>query len=550
VDDNRIFDKRLGKLIDADTPQLNRVLADGIATTSLKHVVSDLDQLWRSASDSFVPGLSYHGIRSCNPREIYMKMTASRKNSKRVYETSRSDVFMVKVLLKYFDEPLPDYYLWLPAPTDGGYIHLRGSQFALSPILNDIVFSAANDNTIFVRLPRTRINFERMQYVFSTNIYSQSDFLVDRESVSLVHGKVHQSKEKPHVNARSTIVHYLLGRYGFDETFQRHLGFVPALGYDDINVANYPPEDWVICGTGGIRPKVCSKGSYRFSELRLAVPKEFWTQSAKNMIAGFFYIVDHFPERTNMQWIKYDKPQRIWRILLGMITYQAGRNEENIDEKIIEHYKSLNHYIDSQAKDKLRAIGLDKINDFYELLWYIMESFDQKLLESSRTLNSMYDKELNVNDFVMQDINNAIFLSVFNLTQRLNTKKSLTIKEVTAIFDRYLRADLIFGINKPAHGEVTTQPIPNDNKALRLTLLLVPQSANDSKRNKKLNLLDPAIRYHPSIAEVGGYTVLPKSSPDGRRRLNNCVQIDSHYRIVRSEKFRKLLDHITELTQA
>ncbi|MCK9234755.1 MAG: hypothetical protein M0R77_00410 [Gammaproteobacteria bacterium] len=542
-------DRRLGRLIDEDTPQLNRVLADGVATTQLKRVVEGLDFIWRSASDSFVPGLTYHGIRHCNPREIYQKMTASRKNSRRVYETSRSNVFMVKILLKYEGNPLPDYYLWLPAPEDGGYIDLRGSRFVLSPILNDIVFSPANENTIFVRLPRTRINFERLHHVFAHNEACGSNELNDKEIVQVTHGKIHQSKDSPHIRAKTTLMHYLLGRYGFDNTFLKHVGFIPEIGYEDINIDRYPPSDWVICASSGNRPKACNKNTYRPSKLRLAIPKDKWSQSVKNMVAGFYYIVDHAPERVNYQWIKYERPERLWRILLGLMTYQAGRNEEIIDEKIVDHYRSLNHYVDTQAKLKLQSIGLGYIEDFYELLWYIMENINQMLLDSSRTLNSMYGKELNVVDFVMQDINNAIFLSVFDLTQRLSTKKILTEKDVVAIFNRYLKTDLIFGINKPSHGEVTTQAIPNDNKALRLTTLLVPQSANDSKRNKKLNLLDPAIRYHPSISEVGGYTVLPKSSPDGRRRLNTCVQIDENYKIVRNERFVELLDTITELTQ-
>lgn len=545
-------DARLGKLIDRHTPQLNRVLADGIATTQLKNVVSDLDFLFQSASGSFIPGLRFEGIRRCRVQEIYQKVTAARKNSKRILETSRSAVFMVKILLSYNGERIPDIFLWLPAPhpNDAGYIPLRGSSFALSPILNDIVFSPANENTIFVRLPRSRMNFERLQHIFSHNADCQQNTLNNKEIIQVIHGKIHQSKDKPFMNARTCAMHYLLGRYGFEGAFEKYAGFKPVIGYDDINIENYPADRWVICGTGFNRPRPCNRLTYKFSELRLAIPKEHWTQPVKNMIGGFYYVVDHFPERTSLQWITHTKPERIWRILLGLMIYPAGRNEDIIDDKIIEHYKSLNHYIDSQARVKLESINLSHIEDFYDFLWHMMENFDHMLLESSSTLNSMYDKELNVNDFVMQDINNAIFLSVFNLTQRLNTKGVLTQKDVSSTFERYLRTDLIFAINKPSHGEVTTQPIPNDNKALRLTTMLVPQSANDSARNRKLNLLDPAIRYHPSIAEVGGYTVLPKSSPDGRRRLNTHVQIDRNYKVVRSERFREMLDQVTEATRA
>jgi hypothetical protein len=49
------------------------------------------------------------------------------------------------------------------------------------------------------------------------------------------------------------------------------------------------------------------------------------------------------------------------------------------------------------------------------------------------------------------------------------------------------------------------------------------------------------------VAEVGGYSALPKSAPDGRSRLNPCVNFDAKGVITRNPKFIELLDGVQEM---
>ena len=83
-----------------------------------------------------------------------------------------------------------------------------------------------------------------------------------------------------------------------------------------------------------------------------------------------------------------------------------------------------------------------------------------------------------------------------------------------------LRTGLIYSITKN-HGEVSTISVSGDNKAFKITSLLVPQSGSNRQGSRKDRavLNDPSKRLHVSVAEIGGYLNLPKSQPDGRARL-------------------------------
>lgn len=110
--------------------------------------------------------------------------------------------------------------------------------------------------------------------------------------------------------------------------------------------------------------------------------------------------------------------------------------------------------------------------------------------------------------------------------------------------DQFLRMRLVHNLKKQ-HGEVSTCSTSGDNMALKITNLLVPQTkSTKATTSTQTSIDDPATRLHASICEVGGYASMPKSSPDGRSRLNLCLNIDPKGRVVRNPKFKDLIDSV------
>jgi hypothetical protein len=98
------------------------------------------------------------------------------------------------------------------------------------------------------------------------------------------------------------------------------------------------------------------------------------------------------------------------------------------------------------------------------------------------------------------------------------------------------------------HGEVSTISSPGDNKAFKITSILVPQSGSSrlGSRKDRAVINDPSKRLHVSVAEVGGYANLPKSEPSGRSRINPHLQVDVKGVVMRNPTHAALLDGIQE----
>jgi hypothetical protein len=537
------MDRELARLIDADTPKLNPVLANGLAIEHMKQVETYVDQVFRSAAKGFPPGLVYVKPERCTPQEEYDEISKI-KNAKREFDVARSDIYMMKYHFTYQGQPLPPRYLSLPFVGDAGTITLGGSRFVISPVLSDRVISIGVNN-IFVRLLKARLTFERQD----------QHFMVDgqRETVQVAWSTIYNKnakmkKIKATMKADCTLMHYLLCKYGFVDTFLRYGdGAQPIVGGAEITHHVYPENEWVICGsicTGStLKPKGVPKGPYEPTQIRVAVKRSEFTPMVKNMLGGFFYVVDHFPDRLPPEVITSQAfPTQRWKVLLGHIIFPAENKEGKLLADIDIHMQSLDEYIDNLVLVKLKEIGIE-IESVYDLFAIVVRNFTDWLLDATDKIASMYDKEFSILYYVLYEISSAIFKLYFKL--KAANKKELTPKEIIATMNMTLRTGLIYSITK-GHGEVSTISVPGDNKAFKITSILVPQSSSNrqSSRKDRAVLNDPSKRLHVSVAEVGCYSALPKSEPSGRSRVNQCVQLDDKWVAVRNPVRAPLLDQI------
>jgi hypothetical protein len=232
-------------------------------------------------------------------------------------------------------------------------------------------------------------------------------------------------------------------------------------------------------------------------------------------------------------------------ILLGHINFSGSINEGKLYDDINDHITSLDEYLDSLVILKLKDIGI-QVDDIYQLFAIIIENFNDWLLAATDKVASMYDKELSILYYVLYEVSSAIFKLYFKL--KAASKKELTVKEITTTMNMTLRTGLVFSMTRN-HGEVSSISSSGDNKAFKITALLIPQSSSSrvSSRKDRAVLNDPSKRLHASIAEVGMYSAMPKSSPDGRARLNGCVQIAPNGVVMRNPKFETLLDGIQDI---
>lgn len=537
------MDNELFALIGREIPPIEEKIADGLATKVMSEVEAYVDSILKCAAQDFPEGLTYSAPRSCMPLEEYNKATEDR-GGRSYFDIARNDVYMVAYTFFYKGEEITRY-LYLPYVRDGGLITIRGSTFAVSPVLADKAISIG-PNSVFVQIPRAKDTYERLTHHFMGND--------TRQSVNVVHSRIHnrskksvRSAGKPIVNAVTTLPHYLFAKYGVVETFRRFCGTTVEIGTPEtINETTHPHKDWVICSATGLKPKGVKGRYYQGSTIRLAIRECDYDVVTSSIIGGFFYVVDHFPERILPEYLTGDDDECwLWRVMLGQIIGGVDGGYGKIADDMNEHMDSLDSYIDPLAKENL-AQGDIYVDNIYELFVYIIETLAQMTAMSTDEISTMYGKQLMVLRYILRDIVNAIFKLTFKL-KKAAMRKTPTHNDIVKVMQRHFRPDVVFGIRKD-HGEVNSVSSPGDNKYFKITSNMILQTDSSGSRGKsKTGKTDPSKFLHASIVEVGSYTVLPKSEPTGRTRANPWVKVDEHNLIVRDPSKQEIIDKAQQL---
>ena len=527
-----------GGLIDNAVPKLNPRIVKGLATEEMRQVEKYIDRVWRIATAELSPELVYKGMVPCTPREEYKELT-KRAAKRNTIEHARSDMYMVKVLLELNGQPLPPRMLSLPFVRPGGLITIRGSEFAISPVMADKAISVGN-NFIFIPMGWDRLNFYRLSHYFYANDA--------QEGTDVVWSKIHHYKlkerrtnSKMDVRAKTVLPHYLFAKYGLTRAFSEMVD-VPLVvgGSREITPDRYPADDWVICSSTMFKPRTVRDKNYMGPDIRLAIPKEKWTPAVSSLVAGFFYVADHFPDRVIPE--EVDEP-RLWRILLGYMIFGPGHSEGKLAEDINVHMGSLDNYIETQTRKRLEDVNVF-VEDIYQLFMHLIERFDHYITQSSANLSSSYGKRLMTLPYALSDVTWAIHRFMFAITS-IRKRKTLTPEEVEKALNKTLKTQTAYKMNKQ-HGEVNPVSVPGDNLYFKVTSHVVLQeSSSGGQKKTRSSTDDPNKILHVSVAEAGSYNTMSKSEPTGRAKLNPCTMLSADNEIMQNPN----LLEITRATQ-
>lgn len=542
-----MIDNEFSRLVDQSTVRINPLIGDGLAMVHVPQAAAYIEKAFLSVSSDFPACVRFGGGEPCDPMDEFIEQTKRRQNkagkqgSRRSYDISTSNLYMMRYKFWYRDggreTELDSRYIFLPYVEDAGVITISGSRWVISPVLIDRVISVGLSN-VFVQLNKTRLIFKRMPH----------RVMIDggEESVQVVWAKVHQGN-RTHKTSRAvtTMMHYLLCKYGFSETFSRFGNCHPVVLKDDTDMTMFPSEEWAIVQSSAIKLKKAGRAHYERSNVRLAIPRAQMTQKVVSMLGGLFYVIDHFPLRAMAESMN---SKRMWMILLGELIPGESDHAGVLFEEAEKHLRSLDKYIDMLTDERLKNIGMP-VENIYELFSIIIGKYNEWLLSGSERVASMYDKEFSILPFVLYNIVSAINNLYFRLKaaeeKALKAGKKLTPENINGITFDLLKTGLIFNINK-GHGEVSTISCPGDNKAFKTTAVLVSQtnSNNQSSSRDRAGTKDPQRFLHSSIAEVGGAWNLPKSDPYGKARVNPTVKMDANWVVERRPEFVDLLDDI------
>jgi|JFJP01.1.fsa_nt_gi hypothetical protein len=530
------MDKFTSNYINEVTPEPNPLVMNGISGHFLNKTEQYVHNIFKCIKN-YPVGLTYEGFEVCTPYEEIQEVTKP-KNNKRTYDTAKSNIYLVKYIFNYNGKFLLNKYIYLPYLEDDCILHLGGAMFQLIPVLSDKVITTTHDS-VFIRLLRDRLMIKRayhsilangnrfMTHIAHCNIYRNTDVKVPKTTKAL-----------------TLLAHYVFIRYGFTETFNRFLGFVPDVGQDNINDHTYPSDKYVICESTGLKPTTCMDNNYISSPIKLAIPIAKWKNETKSLVTSFFYIVDHFPDRFK---VGYLDDTRMWTIYLGNIIFSGHYGENVLYTRMLDHFTSLDDYIDPIIATKLAELGYD-VNELYELFAIIVLKFKEFMNNNNKKLNNVYNKNIEVLYYSLYDITSNIFKAVFRLN-RLAMKKSIGNKDIIEAFNKIIKPGAIFRLS---NGKIVTEIVnyTGEHKYIKLTSKVNEQEtmSGASRGRGKRSVVGPSKYVSASMVEVGSILYLSKSNPSPMARLNPYVNINPvNGDIIRNPKYIELLDRLDEL---
>lgn len=528
------MDKQLFNIIYREiTPQFNPAIKEGVAVGQLKQAAAFVDMVIRCAALSFDPRLEFVRSLPCTVEEEYAEVIKPRYgHGRHTYDLAQSDVYLQKYLFRWEGQLMDPRYLYLPFVGQAGTMHIRGPVYTLSPVIADVSISVAK-NGLFIPMTRDKLTFDRTSYSFGTNQGSQTCWVV----WSAIHRYAKDNARK--VGVTCTLAHYLFCKYGLQQTFKQFAGCDVVVGNREINEQKYPATDWVICHGHGIAPKGVYQRNYTAHTTRIAVPLSHWNHLTKSLVAGMFYVLDHFSYRANTS---YFSDTRYWRILMGRIIFKS-ENDGKLALDVDIHIESLDQYVDQMVIQSLEQSDI-YCTDIYQFFIYVIQNIHDIIMNAD--LASLYGKKLMVLRYVLLDITRAVFEFTYKLNN--NGKKVLDRATVVRTMGTYFNRDLIFNLSR-LHGEVSNITIPGDSTILKHTSNAVLQgdaTGRKSKGKARGVISDPSKMLHSSVIEVGSYIYLPKADPTGRTKLNPLVATDCTGKILRDESRRALLDKVQE----
>lgn len=497
-----MLDMRLLNLVSEQRPRMNPDICNGLSTAHIKNIEGYINDVWRSAEESFPPQLKYLGFLRCTPYEEYRELVRPSK-PRRSFELAESDVYMVKYMTSFNGTEMRPRFIMLPFVRDGGIIFIKGTQYKVSPVIGGRAFNIERGR-VFMGTPRARLIFAKMPVSFIMN-----------EKVchaDVVYSPLYNLQPESRSKLYSTLVHYMLAEYGLVGMMRKYFNTEVIVGGPELDNLLMEGEHYVF-RSRQLPPSGRGRAAFVPCDIRIAIKAADYKPILNSILGAVMYVIDNCPES-----ITYDdtKDSDLWLRLLSRFIFKTADSERKMYDEMCSHLASIRHYMDPITKKVLRKEGIP-CNDIFDLLHYLNLNFHDMVIHHD--VGSMYNMELTTTKHLGYNIVHNIFMMMFDIMKLQGDR--VTFENVTSSMDKILRRDKVLTVSK--HGELSADGIATDCKPYAATCNLISQTrASAAGRSQKHNnaMADPSLLLHASQVEVGSYQMMSKAEPSGRAKAN------------------------------
>lgn len=432
-------------MVKTHTPRFNKDVTEGASSQILKTLPAFLDSFIKTSIHSLSKNVNlvYKGYRKLTPKEEFNRLFSNAEN-KVTYDLAVSDIYMIELLFDYNGVPM-NKYLYLPYTERGNLIRISNTTYHILPVLSDTVISPSHKE-VFVRLLKDKLTFRGTTRNFILNGEKIPGEVIHSNILKVNKTQIQDNIGKP----LSPIALYVLAEMGFRRLCEKYFNTDKIIVTNE-EVGNYV-NDYNIYESTKIKPRGLKEVVYNGHDIKILVPKSIpITSMLENFIFGLIYVLDIFPEQSNdliflLNKGDINKEKLYWRILLGRISYTNSYSVERIVVDVNEHFNTLQGYMDSLIKTKLKENKI-YVDSFFDLLMVITDNYNLWLLNSKEYNGNINNRYIDIIYYIMYDIIVGFNKVILAINKRVQ-KRQLSEKEISKIFLNELTPRIIFRLVK------------------------------------------------------------------------------------------------------
>jgi len=436
----------LKRVVEGSKKRINRDIVEGLAKDYVYNAVDFIDSLIRNNINNINPniGLSYEGYRNLTPLEEYKLDIGNNR-----YDIARNYLYKVEFKFNLNGEEFTRILALPYVEENGSIIYLSDTAYVIVPVLTEYSVNPTG-NEIFIRLLKDKLIAKRLDKNYIKN------GVITR--LSYIHGKVYKLKNSG-IYDKIPLALYLFYKDGIINTFKNRAKVDVKFLSKDEDATPYK-DKYNIYESTGIKPKIIKTSNYRPHGVKILIPKEQDNVFAQNLIAGLLSSFDLYPDYVTMAFFKRlntNTENRFWKILLGKIIFRDTYKIDKLIENMDTHINLLDSYLDVSVKEKLKEINI-YVNDFYDLLAYILENFLRLTVNSEKRSGDISNRYIEILYYILFNIITGINKAFFKINENFN-KGKISIKEINNVFNKEISTRKIYSIIKSSGVNLSIMPI-------------------------------------------------------------------------------------------
>lgn len=378
-------------------PKTNRRMLVDFPKKEMEKAWSFVDTCCKVAEGINPGAITYDRSQVMKPEEVARYLIGANQSKPRI-PTVFSEMKLIKLHFTHNShegKTAKETHLFLPYMQDD-FLIINGKKLAVHKGIaarvftrdTEVIQSTSSKDKTKTHVDVLLVNPNRVKIQCKRHIIVSLRSALDGEVYSpifIVTAKAHDMSAKGKKKVESTLVLYLLAKYGLGALLERY-----GISRDDFSFVDRTPMEDSVYDYFLAKDIRHANGPVFYLRANRALLEE--STIYRKVVAEVLYLLGNFGFHNRNE--VFDTRGVLWKIMLGRITSKAGSNNEAI-EKAEKHLMSADSFLDELSRVRFKTFGVD-VADYYELTAYMFENIDDIIVNT--VPQDLYNRKIDIVD--------------------------------------------------------------------------------------------------------------------------------------------------------